>query len=215
MTTAATTSAWVPPEPGFHAIIGPEGVGKTRVLHRLPGGALERTKFTAFSETKMTVQVQDLVRDWMRLAFPQEAFPGYEWWRDMPTRSPGMRQFFAVLTAVIMRPAGTIAAWDNPDAGMSPRAIRALFAAMRNFRMRAMEDVTFVFTTQSVAVLNEYNNRGDEEREGPEHVWIIRARGDAPQRLTDLMDRDRLAQHDLGELYARDTFSVTTRKAAT
>ena len=209
MTTIAATThpAWVPPHTGFHAIIGPEGVGKTHLLTQLP------TTDAYWPFERLTGQAQDLVRANMRLAFPHESFLGYDWPDTMSARSPGVQQLFGVLSRVIARDAGTIAAFDNIETGMSPRTIRVLFIALREFRRRAKEDVTFVFTTQSSCVLNEFNRPDDEGNEGPGNVWIISKRGGSPRRITDLWDRDQLAQHHLGELHENGRLLLRAHEA--
>lgn len=201
---------WTPPEPGLHVIVGPNGVGKTRLLERLPGNPLAATKKRGLA------RAHDASFEFVRGVL-EETFPDHPWMHRYslfePTMSDGMKTFVTTLCATITASdIDEIVAIDNLGDGLSPHAIHALFKAIRTWRFRVQMDITAVFATQNPCVLNEFNERSVTNwQEGPENVWIMTVRGHAPSRLTQFADRDWLSRFSLGDLYDRNALPMCPR----
>jgi predicted ATPase len=102
------------------------------------------------------------------------------------------------LCAVAGAEPGSLVAIDEVENSLHPFAIRKL---IEHFRKWAYEhDLTICLATHSPVVLDQF-------KEEPENIFVMEpGQATLPIRLTDLEDREWLAQFSLGDLYTHGDF---------
>jgi hypothetical protein len=184
------SAPWVPPEPGIHLLIGGQGSGKTLALERLPDRALEATRSRMLSPTALLACPRDPTRAYLEAHF-------MEMFRRQPHASVvtgGMRAYLAALGAVAYSPPGSLLAFDDFEAGMSPWTLDDLLKEIDLWIWQKPTRV--VIATHSPAVVQFMDHR-------PERVWIKDGLAYEPTRLTDLHDEEWLRENDLAMLFIR------------
>ena len=186
------------------AALHADGGNAFAVLHNWHGRREMRDRF-------------DFVKDGLRAAFPELCedidFELTSTTVSVRMHMPGMKPSDGVparftpngwligllhLCAVAGAEPGSLVAIDEVENSLHPFAIRQLIEAFREWAEE--HDLTVCLATHSPVVLDQF-------KEEPENIFVMEpGRPTLPVRLTDLEDREWLAQFSLGDLYTYGDF---------
>ena len=111
----------------------------------------------------------------------------------MSAAPTGLLNLLYLLCAIVSTERGGFVAIDEPENALHPYAIQKFVDAARDWAER--EDLTILLATHSPALLDRFKDE-------PEQIFVMEpSRKPLPVRLSDLHDRDWLAQFSLGDLY--------------